>query len=447
MQAATEKIWTVSQLNGAIELLLRKEFQSLWLKGEISNFRRQSTGHCYFTLKDENGQISAVLFRGNAEHCQMPLADGREIFVYGEISVYSPRGTYQIIVRHVLDKGFGELQIRFEKLKNRLTDEGLFSPERKKNIPKLPHRIGIITSSEGAALRDFLSVLKRRNWNGECIILPASVQGKNSVQEVISMLHLAPTLNLDLVIIARGGGSIEDLWSFNEEALVRAVAACPIPTISAIGHETDFTLCDFAADLRVETPTAAAEKITSAYLAAQDLLQKVSFQLSRLSGEHFRIKQHQIALLAESLKIYSPEALLSNAMLRMDDLSQRLSHATAQELQEKSRNIQALKTELAKYSPQKTLDLAKQEIENLKFRFEKSIYQGMVNRLESIQHLERRLQNSGLQKTLSRGFSYFQNPQGNTVKSVSQVSVGEKLSAHFSDGSMDVEVNRINPNK
>ncbi len=441
-----EHIWTISELNQKIDSFFRSEFSPIWVTGEISNFRRQPNGHCYFTLKDQQSQLSAVLFRGNAERIETPLNDGRQIFAFGELSVYAPRGTYQIIIRHILDKGFGELQIKFEQLKNRLTEEGLFAPERKKSIPMLPRRIGFITSSEGAALRDFISVLKRRGWRGEFILLPASVQGKQAVSELTAMLRIAPKLNLDLVVIGRGGGSLEDLWSFNEEALVRAVADCPVPTISAVGHQTDFTLCDFAADLRVETPTAAAEKITSAYLAEIERITQLRHNLIRWANEQFQAKRHDALLLISALKVHSPEKLLENAMLHLDEITQRLWHAGLQQINGKTAQLHRCNLALAQLSPEQTLERSRHKIEHLTFRFEQNIYSRMVSQLERLQQLERRLQAGNLNKTLARGFSYLRKTDGSIVSSVAQTAIGESLTAQLRDGSMDVKVISVQTN-
>ena len=254
------RIESVSEFTRRVKTLLERGIAPAWVRGEVSNLRAQASGHLYFSLKDAGAQLSAVLFRGDAARQKVPVRDGLQVIVFGELNVYEVRGQYQLIVRSVVEDGVGRLQREFEALKKRLAGEGLFAPERKRPIPSLPATVGFITSPTGAAVKDFLRILTRRGWRGRVVILPAKVQGAEAAPEMIGMLELAAALGIfDLLVIGRGGGSIEDLWAFNEEALVRAVAACPVPVISAVGHEIDFTLCDFAADVRAETPSAAAD--------------------------------------------------------------------------------------------------------------------------------------------------------------------------------------------
>jgi len=264
-------IETVTEFTRRLKALLKGGLAPGWIRGEVSNLRAQASGHVYFSLKDSGAQLSAVLFRGDALRQTVKLRDGVQVAAYGEVDVYEVRGQYQLIVRAIVEDGVGRLQREFEALKRRLAEEGLFAPERKRPIPVLPATIGFLTSPTGAAVQDFLRILARRGWRGRVVVLPAKVQGEGAAAEMVEMLELAAGLRIfDLLVIGRGGGSAEDLWAFNEEPLVRAVAASPVPIISAVGHEIDFTLCDFAADARAETPSAAAELISSHFIACAE---------------------------------------------------------------------------------------------------------------------------------------------------------------------------------
>ncbi|MFI5357621.1 MAG: exodeoxyribonuclease VII large subunit, partial [Opitutales bacterium] len=282
-----DRVATVGEFTRRIKALLESGIRPGWVRGEVSNLRVQASGHVYFSLKDAEAQLSAVMFRGDAARQTLHLSDGQQVLVYGEINVYEVRGQYQLIVRAVVADGVGRLQQEFEALKQRLAAEGLFDPARKQALPSMPATVGFITSPTGAAVQDFLRILLRRGWRGRVVVLPAKVQGEGAAAEMAAMLELAQSLTplFDLLVIGRGGGSLEDLWAFNEEPLVRAVAACPIPIISAVGHEIDFTLTDFAADVRAETPSAAAELISSHFVGALERVEQAGKALrAQLAG-------------------------------------------------------------------------------------------------------------------------------------------------------------------
>ena len=269
LESGDERVASVGEFTRRIKVLLETGIRPGWVRGEVSNLRQQASGHVYFSLKDSEAQLSAVMFRGDAARQSLKLRDGQQVLVYGEINVYEVRGSYQLIVRVVVEDGVGRLQQEFEALKQKLADEGLFDPAKKKPLPEMPATVGFITSPTGAAVQDFLRILIRRGWRGRVVILPAKVQGEGAADEIAAMLQQAEVLGIfDLLVIGRGGGSLEDLWAFNEEPLVRAVAACTVPVISAVGHEIDFTLSDFVADVRAETPSAAAELISSHFVEA-----------------------------------------------------------------------------------------------------------------------------------------------------------------------------------
>ncbi|MFO7724466.1 MAG: exodeoxyribonuclease VII large subunit, partial [Oceanipulchritudo sp.] len=266
LNPSTEACYSVTALTREIKALLETAYPVVRIRGEISNLRRQASGHVYFSLKDAGASISCVCFRNDAMRLPLRLRDGLQVLGSGRLAVYEPRGNYQVIFRTLEEDGVGRLQQAFLELKEKLGAEGLFDKSRKKPLPRLPGTIAFVTSASGAALRDFISILERRRWGGRLIVIPARVQGTGAAAEIVRGIETANRESLcDLLVIGRGGGSLEDLWPFNEESLARAVAASRIPLISAVGHETDFTLSDFAADLRAETPSAAAEWITSAW--------------------------------------------------------------------------------------------------------------------------------------------------------------------------------------
>src|SRR6202142_1029852 len=275
-QGAESRPLSVTEFTRRVKTVLVGGIEACWVRGALSNLRVQPSGHVYFSLKDAGAQLSAVMFRMQAARQAVKLRDGLQVVAHGDVGVYEARGQYQLVVRTIVADGVGALQREYEALKRRLSDEGLFAAERKKAIPQMPRTVGLVTSPTGAAAQDFMRILIRRGWRGRVVVLPSKVQGEGAADEMAGMLRLAETLGIfDLIVIGRGGGSIEDLWAFNEEALVRAVAACTVPVISAVGHEIDFTLCDFAADVRAETPSAAAELVSSNYVACGERVSRV----------------------------------------------------------------------------------------------------------------------------------------------------------------------------
>src|SRR5580704_15581195 len=276
------RVWKVSELTGQIAAILEGSFEQVWIEGEVSNYRPAQSGHLYFTLKDSRSQIRCVCFRDQARSLKFRPEDGLQVTVRGSIGVYEPRGEYQVYVSHIEPVGAGALQLAFEQLKKKLQAEGLFDESRKKPLPVLPFCIGVVTSPTGAAIRDILRVLKRRFANARVQIFPVKVQGDGAAAEIAAAIKYFNRANVaEVLIVARGGGSIEDLWAFNEEPVARAIAASEIPVITGVGHETDFTIADFAADLRAPTPSAAAELITEQQHKVEERLQQLAQRLER----------------------------------------------------------------------------------------------------------------------------------------------------------------------
>jgi exodeoxyribonuclease VII large subunit len=327
-------VYSVSGLTAAIKHLLEKNFPIIWIEGEISNFRRPASGHYYFTLKDDKAGISAVMFAGQHRHLKFVPEDGLAVTALGRISVYEPRGTYQIILEHMMPKGAGELLIAFEQLKKRLGEEGLFDPAHKKPIPFLPATIGIISSPNGAVVHDIINVTTRRFPNIRIQIIPAAVQGKTAAREIAAALALAnDRAEADVLVVARGGGSMEDLMAFNTEVVARAVYASRIPVISAVGHETDFTICDFVADLRAPTPSAAAELMVPVKAELLAVCRQLRRRLN--SSLEKQIQRKQSALEALSRRLTDPRRRIQDLRLRLDDLTLRLSKRLQNDLRGK----------------------------------------------------------------------------------------------------------------
>jgi exodeoxyribonuclease VII large subunit len=408
---------SVSEFTRRVKTLLESGIRPGWVRGEVSNMRAQASGHVYFSLKDAGAQLGAVLFRGDAVRQTVKLRDGQQVVVYGEVSVYEQRGQYQLIVRVVIEDGVGKLQREFEALKARLAAEGLFGVERKRAIPAMPLCVGFITSPTGAAVQDFMRILTRRGWHGRVVVLPAKVQGEGAAAEMVAMLALARELGIfDLLVIGRGGGSIEDLWAFNEEPLVRAVAACAVPVISAVGHEIDFTLCDFAADVRAETPSAAAELISSQFVAcAERTTQAGETMVAALEGAVARAGE-RLDHARSRLRLLSPGAQIEQGYLRLDDLSNRLGAALRASVQARRQQLTDARAGLSRRSPEERVQ----------------------NESQRLLSLWKRLQAASPASVLNRGFAIVRDEAGRPVTRRAKVRSGQRLAAEFADGAAPV---------
>lgn len=412
-EAAAPRAESVSEFTRRVKVLLESGLRPGWVRGEVSNVRAQASGHVYFSLKDAGAQLSAVLFRGDAARQTVKLRDGLQVVVYGEVSVYEARGQYQLIVRAVIDDGVGRLQREFEALKAKLAAEGLFATERKKPIPALPLTVGFITSPTGAAVQDFMRILIRRGWRGRVVVLPAKVQGEGAAAEMVAMLRTAEELGLfDLLVIGRGGGSIEDLWAFNEEPLVRAVAACGLPVISAVGHEIDFTLCDFAADVRAETPSAAAELITSHFVAALERARQADAGLTERAAAALERAASDLDHARSRLRLLTPAARIEQCHLRLDDFSNRLSGALRHTVQLRRQELADARAALARVSPETRVQLES-------------------HRLLA---LWKRLQAASPASVLNRGFVILRDESGRAVTRRAALRPGQPLTGEFADG-------------
>lgn len=413
-EPASDQVLTVGEFTRRLKTLVEGAVPPGWVRGEVSNLRVQSSGHVYFSLKDSGAQLSAVLFRGDAARQKVKLSDGMQVVAFGKLEIYEPHGKYQLTVRVLVEDGVGRLQREFEALKRRLAAEGLFAPERKRPLPPLPSAVGFITSPTGAAVRDFLRILARRGWRGRIVILPARVQGDGAAAEMIEMIGLAAQLgSFDLLVIGRGGGSAEDLWAFNDEALVRAIAACPVPVISAVGHEIDFTLCDFAADVRAETPSAAAELISSHFVSCVERAGQAAEALSATVDRAIEQSRQLIGHARARLRLLAPSAQIERGHLRLDDCSNRLAAALRAAVHGRRHRYAELRARFAQASPSARLELASQRLDGL----------------------GKRLRASSPVSVLNRGFAIVRDDRGRPLTRRAAVRPGQKVSAEFADGS------------
>lgn len=430
-----EQVLKVTALTRLIKAQLEGNFSRVWVQGEVSNVRKQSSGHVYFSLKDADSQLPCALFARDAARQSFELEDGMELLLLGDISVFEPHGRYQLIAKVAIQSGQGRLQLEFERLKRKLAAEGLFAPEGKRALPQPPRKIAVVTSPTGAAIRDFLRILRRRDFRGEVVIFPAKVQGKGAAEEVAAMLqHAAASDGFDLIVLTRGGGSIEDLWAFNEESLARAVAACPLPVLSAIGHEIDTVLTDYAADQRAETPSGAAEQISSLYLeavaryedAGQNLSQRVEGCLSA-STSHLRDLQAR-------MRIISPERRLQHLGMQMDELENRLSRHLTRRISNELQALARYAQRLAEQHPKARIGIAGQHLDDVARRLVRAVNLDRRQKQETIHNLRKRLQNGSLQATLRRGFAMIQNPEGRVIDRAAAAQQESSLRARFYDG-------------
>ncbi len=348
---------SVAQLNAWIKNAIEQTVPTFWLAGEIGNLNHSASGHVYLTIKDATSQVSAVLWRSTFERIGMDLREGMAVLVQGRIEVYGPRGTYQVIITRMEQQGLGALQAAFRRLHAKLEKEGLFAPERKKPLPAFPSRIGFVTSPSGAAIHDFTQVLKRRWPGASVLIIPSRVQGDGAALEIAEGIRVAALLKpaLDVLVVGRGGGSLEDLWCFNEEVVVRAVAACPLPTVSAVGHEIDVTLCDLAADVRALTPSEAAERIVPSRDDVLESLAAVQRRLDSLLLHRLSQAETRLQSIASRTVLQSPERLLETPTQRLDVIHETLDNMIDVIIQSRTEQLERVSQVLDAISPLKTL--------------------------------------------------------------------------------------------
>jgi exodeoxyribonuclease VII large subunit len=440
-----QRILTVSQLTALVRARLEEGFPELWIEGEISNLRCPSSGHFYLTLKDEQSQLRAVLFRSSAQRLRFALEEGLCVIVRGRLTVYEPRGEYQIILDYVEPKGVGALQLALEQLKEKLAKEGLFDASRKRPLPFLPRRVGLITSLSGAAIRDMLVVLQRRCPSLDVLICPVPVQGEGAAPLIAEAIRtLGESGLVDVMIVGRGGGSLEDLWSFNEEVVVRAIAAAAVPVVSAVGHEIDYTLADLAADYRAPTPSAAAE-------AVAPVLADLILALKEFRSRQVRAMQTRLSLaryrMEESGQVFARLLWsVQQQALRMDDLAGRLNRSLQDALASLRRRLLASHHGLAMASPWTRIRSGLVLIPQYVKRIEQRVLAKLIFRRQAVRSLAGALDSLSPLAILARGYSIVQKmPDGTVVRRTGDVAAGDQVSAKLVDGRLICAIEKIVP--
>lgn len=439
-----DNIYSVSQLNQSVRLMLENQLGAVWLTGEISNFSQPVSGHWYLSLKDENAQVRCAMFRMKNLRVSFRPTNGMQVLVRANVSLYEPRGDYQLIIESMHLAGEGLLMQQFEALKLKLAAEGLFAQHLKKNLPHFSKAVGIITSKTGAALQDILHILQRRDPSLKIIIYPTAVQGKDAATDIAQMIELAnQRQEVDVLIVGRGGGSLEDLWCFNEEVVARAIFHSHLPVISAVGHETDVTIADFVADVRAPTPSAAAELVSR---NQTELLQQLQYRRQRLEialDRLFAEKQQKLKHLSLRLHNQHPQAQLRIQQQLITQLSHRLQQSLRHRWQKKAENLTALSMRLYKNLLPLRLQQYEQQLAQLKVRLNSHMNLTLSLQQKQLAHLCGKLDSLSPLKVLARGYSITQNQQNFTIRSIKDVNVGEHIKTRLTDGNIISQVIRL----
>ncbi|MBY6189845.1 exodeoxyribonuclease VII large subunit [Microbulbifer agarilyticus] len=437
-------VMTVSELNREVKQLLEGSVPLLWVGGEISNFAAPSSGHWYFTLKDARAQVRCAMFRGRNRNVRFQPGNGREVLARARVSLYEGRGEFQLIIEHLEEAGFGVLMRRLEELKAKLQAEGLFELTRKKPLPFLPATIGIITSPTGAAVRDMIQVLGRRYPAAKVELIPVAVQGQGAAQQIANAIALAGHLQRhDLLIVGRGGGSLEDLWAFNEEVVARALAACPIPTISAVGHETDNTIADLVADVRAPTPSAAAEIASANAATLLDTTAAISRRLQRAMQQQLRHVGQRLQITRNRLR--HPREQLHNRAQQLDHLELRLKAAMDNQVERRHQLLSSSLRSFARVHPEQQIAAKRHQLATATQNLQRSCKELITRRHDRLQHAAAMLNNVSPLSVLQRGYAISRNADGEVIKSVQQVTAGEQVSVILASGEFEATVNTIHP--
>jgi exodeoxyribonuclease VII large subunit len=447
-QPQQRRIWKASELVRELRADIEREFSDLWIEGEICDLRPAASGHIYFTLKDDAGQLSAVLFRRQASLLRFRLENGLYVLVRGRLSLYEQRGQVQIIAEHLEPMGAGSLQLAFEQVKRRLQQEGLFDTERKKTLPAFPRCVGIVTSPSGAVIRDFITVINRRHAALEILLYPALVQGESASAEVSKgIAYFNETREVDLIVIARGGGSLEDLAPFNTESLARAIAASELPIVSAVGHETDFTITDFAADLRAPTPSAAAEMITAVQHKIEEHLEQLSQRLDRVARYAVMQAKERFSRISIGSTLARMSDSLSRRQQRIDELCFRMESVWRATVQMSTQRLQSLASAILRNDAAQRIGLLRERLENLSPRLARA--QSLTNqgRRATLQSLERQLMSLSPLAVLNRGYALVYNEGGTLLKGAADACPGQLLTTRLARGSVESRVTKITPDQ
>lgn len=441
-------VFTVTRLNQTVRQLLEREMGQVWISGEISNFSRPASGHWYFTLKDDGAQVRCAMFRNSNRRVTFRPEQGQQVLIRANITLYEPRGDYQIIAESMQPAGDGLLQQQFERLKQKLSDEGLFDPALKQALPSPAHRVGVVTSKSGAALHDILHVLKRRDPSLPVVIYPTAVQGAEAPAQIVRAIELANRRNeCDVLIVGRGGGSLEDLWSFNDERVARAIFASRIPVVSAVGHETDVTIADFVADLRAPTPSAAAEIISR---NQQELLRQLQSQQRRLEmamDYYLAGCARRFSQIHHRLQQQHPQLRLARQQTALIRLRQRMDSALEQQIKRASERQLRLTRRLDQQQPLPRIHRAASQVQSLEHRLSQAMARRLSATRERFGSALTHLEAVSPLATLARGYSVTTAADGKVLKQTAQVHTGDSLTTRLADGWVESQVTRVTPEK
>jgi exodeoxyribonuclease VII large subunit len=441
--ATGRRTWKVHDLVAAVRTHLEREYTDTWVEGEISNFRAHDSGHLYLTLKDESAQIRVVMFRSSARLLRFRPDNGMQVVVRGRVTIYEERGELQISAEYLEPKGAGALQIAFEQLKAKLEAEGLFDAARKKPIPTLPRRIGIVTSPQAAALRDILNILRRRHHGANILIYPAQVQGEMAAIEVSAgVRHFNKARNVDVIIVARGGGSAEDLAAFNNEGLARVIVSSHIPVISAVGHETDFTIIDFVADLRAPTPSAAAELVIRSRQEIEEQMDGLHRRLEKAIRYHLLIARQNLTELARHGAFARMMDLIHRRQQRLDDLVYRLTQAQRSVLENQRRRFETLSAAVRHYDVRRMLASISKDLEAQTTALISAFRNLLLERKVRLERMDTALQALSPVAILERGYALVFDASGKLLKDAAKVKAGDEISARLAKGTIAAKVTK-----
>ncbi len=444
MSSQNKTIYSVSKLNFELRQILESSFSEIWVEGEISNLATPKSGHSYFSIKDERAQIRCAFFKNKKSFADIEIEDGKKVLLKAKVALYEPRGDCQLIIEKIEPIGDGALQKDFEELKIKLSKEGLFDPEKKKELPKYPNKIGIISSSSGAAIQDILNVLKRRYPSALVTLYATSVQGNYAVNEIKNALKFALTKNDDVLIIARGGGSLEDLSAFNDEGIAREIFQASIPIVSAIGHEIDFTIADFVADKRAPTPSAAAEIVSPDSSAIIKRSQEFLLRLRNLQVNTLKHNKILLNQAVEKLNFNHPHTKIRQQQQLIDEINIHLKNLSRISLEKSNGLLGQYQHRLKLKNPIDKINNLKKEINQINKQISISVKRGMAQKKGLFVSFSRQLNSISPLKTLERGFSVVQRNDGQVIKNIDQVSINERLLLSLAKGSLRVSVLKKN---
>ena len=447
-QPDTSVVYTVSRFNAEVKRLLLDRFKLIWLEGEISNLSQPGSGHIYFSLKDDACQIQCAMFRTKNRYLDFEPKTGLQVLVQARPDLYETRGSFQLVVNHMEISGHGDLYARFERTKRKLEKEGLLDPQRKRPIPPIPRRVGVITSADGAALHDVLTTLDRRFPTIEVFIYPTQVQGDKAPESICSMIETANArCETDILVLVRGGGSIEDLWAFNEEQVARSIGASKLPIVTGIGHETDFTIADFVADERAPTPTAAAQRVSPDRKAMLENTIALSRRLESVLHEQFKACKHGLALSRSQLLRFHPMARIEHWVQRMDNLSMHLLHVMQKHTDAGKQRHELARSALIRHAPFGSIDAGRIRLRNDMHKLRLGAQRSLERRHNHLEKIAEQLRSLNPLSMLKRGYSITTDSRGKTVRSVKSLAAGQKINIRVEKGEIDALVEKLRHRK